>query len=97
MKTTYESQLCFNSFQTIHINLLLDKLLQTILTNHYKINHSKQFLQTIIIEITVNSAYKLLLESHFRHHLQTITELIPKNAYTIVPEIIQNDAYKLLS
>ena len=47
-------------------------------------NHSKQFLQTSNREITANSAYKLLLESHLRHHLKSITELIPNKAYKLL-------------
>ena len=49
-------------------------------------NHSKQFLQTSNREITANSAYKLLLESHLRHHLKSITELIPNKAYKLLFE-----------
>ena len=39
--------------------LLSEKSLQTILTNHYKVNYFKQYLQTIIREIIPNNASKL--------------------------------------
>ena len=52
----------------------------------FQINHSKQCLQTITIEITAKNAYKLSLESHFRHCLPTVTELIPNNTYKLLQE-----------
>ena len=93
--------------------LLLQKSFETMLSNYYQRNHSKQFLKTIIREIIWDSCILQLMMTLF------ITRgIIPNNSYkllsqksfqtmlsnylkwflvSIIREIIRNNSYKLLS
>ena len=83
----------------------------TILTNYYKRNHSKQYLQTIIKESFQTILTNFYQRNHWKHLLQTpAREIIvnnPKNLlgnhfkqytyeHTIITDIIPNKSYKLL-
>ena len=55
--------------------------IQTILKNYYHRNHSKQFLQTITIEVIPNYVFKL-----FQTILSIIREIIPNNSYKLLTQ-----------
>ena len=88
--------------------LLTENSFQTILTNFYKRNHSKQYLhtvirwlipynvyrQTIIRGIIPNKAYKLLSQNSF-HKLLT-NHYSKQYLNTITRKPISNSSYKLL-
>ena len=84
--------------------------MQTILTNRYEINHSKQILQ-----ILKEKSFRTMLTHYYnRNHCNQCSKTIigmsfqtsltkynrthsKQHLQTIIAEIIQNDAYKLLA
>ena len=71
--------------------------MNTILTNYYQRNHSKQFLQTIYYQGDQIIHTNYYQKNHFKQYLQTvIRQIIPNNFYILLPGK-SNVTYKLLS
>ena len=93
-----------NYFKQFLVSIIRE-IIQTILTNYYHRNHSKQFLQAITKEVVPNSSYKLIPEvipNNAFKLFQTILSIYYQRNHskqflqTIITETISNNSCKLL-
>ena len=85
-----------NYFKQLLVSITRE-IIQTILTNYYLINYSKQFLQTFTRDVILNNSYKLLSQMSFQTMLSNYFKSFFEKSFKqflqpIITEIIPNNS-----